>query len=316
MNSGYRVLKKVLAKYTPWLACSLALLGILACHIFSPIPDLAPTPTPVPVVSVDELRFTDPETGTRFHSLNDFITDQYVDKTWYTTSYHLTGNFYESSWCRGAGTLPDCQTLYSTIDNRDQHILDLWTLFYQDYPEVTGLGFHTTWVPVAAGWGADFSFSEGGGSTVGEGWQVTFGQYVASTGQPAAELALGSGYSYKIYETNLQYSSSLPVRDDLALYLAGPKAMRDRWLAQIQVLAQRVTTQISAHQVSACDLNPYQGGGINPGCTSRPMTPAEETAELARAEAYFTAQEKLLSDHYQEMYTAWMTAFPLDQHWP
>jgi hypothetical protein len=127
---------------------------------------------------------------------------------------------------------------------------------------------------------------------------------------------LGNDYSYSIFETSINYSPGLPIREDLALYLAGPEAMRDRGLDQVQALADMVKEQVSAHQVPACDPNPYQGGGVNPGCTSRPMTPAEETAELARAAAYFADQEGLLRDQYQEMFTAWMSAFPLDQQWP
>jgi hypothetical protein len=46
------------------------------------------------------------------------------------------------------------------------------------------------------------------------------------------------------------------------------------------------------------------------------MTPAEEAAELTEADVFFLDQEQLLRDNYQEMYTAWMTAFPLDQFWP
>jgi hypothetical protein len=314
VNPGNPYPRKALTKKSPGLACGLVLLSILACRFFT-VPELAPTPSPTPVPGVDELRFADAETGRRFRSLIGYIND-FIDETWRTTSYHMTGNFYESSWCRGAGASPDCQVANSTIDNRDQHIIELYTLFYQDFPKVYGLGFYVHWVPMETGWGASFSFSEGGSTTVGDGWGVGFYNYTTSTGPPEATLTLGWGYSYKIYQTSIDYSPGLPERDDLALYLAGPQAMRDRGLTQIQALATKVKTQINTHQVMTCDWQPYQGGGIPPLCKTRPMTPAEEAAELARAEVYFTDQEQLLRDHYQEMYTAWMTAFPLDQYWP
>ncbi len=302
-----------MAKKAPWLACGLALLSILACRFF-PTPALA-TPSPTPIPGVDELRFTDAETGRRFRGLNDFITS-YIDETWRTTSYQMIGNFYESRWCRGAGAGPDCQLTYSTIDNRDQHVIDLYTLFYQDFPEVTGLGFSAHWVPMGTGWGTSFYFSEGGSSTVGEGWGVVFSEYTASSGQPEATITLGGDYRYKIYDTTIEYSPDLALREDLALYLAGPEAMRDRGLAQIRALADKVKTEVSGHQVMTCDLQPYQGNGIPPLCISRPMTPAEEAVELARADTYFGEQEQPLQDHYREMFTAWMTAFPLDEFWP
>lgn len=314
MKPGNPYLKKPLARKAFGLACGLVLLGIFACRFFS-APELAATPSPTPVPGVDELRFKDAETVRRFRSLNGYINN-FVDETWRTTSYHMTGNFYESSWCRGAGVGPDCESTSSTIVNRDQHIIEMYTLFYQDFPEVSGLGFYVHWVPMETGWGASFSFSEGGGMTVGDGWGVAFSEYTTSTGQPEATVILGWDYNYKIYETSIDFSPGLPEREDLALYLAGPEAMRDRGLTQIQALAQKVKTEISAHQVMTCDMQPYQGGGIPPLCISRSMTPAEEAAELARADAHFADQEQLLRDHYQEMYTAWMEAFPLDQFWP
>ena len=91
--------------------------------------------------------------------------------------------------------------------------------------------------------------------------------------------------------------------------------MRDRGLTQIHALAQKVKDEISTHQVMTCDLQPYKGGGIPPECKSRSMTTIEEYAELARAETYFANQEQLLNDHYQDMYAAWMSAFPMNQYW-
>lgn len=314
MNPEYRYINKTLSNNSPVLVSSLVLLSMLACRFFSLL-EPTPTLTPTPVPGVNELRFTDAETGKRFRSLNGYIKG-FVDETWRTTLYHMTGNFYESRWCRGAGVAPDCGSTYSTTDNRDQHVIDLYTLFYNDFPEVTGLGFSASLTPTETGWGASFSFSEGGTTTVGEGWGVTFSEYTAPTGSPAAIVTLGGNYSYKINDTYIDYSPGQPSREDLALYMAGPEAMRDRGLAQIQALAEKVAVEINAHQVPTCDPQPYQGNGIPPACFTRAMTPAEEAAELTEADVFFLDQEQLLRDNYQEMYTAWMTAFPLDQFWP
>jgi hypothetical protein len=312
-NHGYSYLKKVVAKRTPALACGLVILSILACGPFIPAP--AATPTPQPVPGLDALRFTDAQTGQRFLRL-DAAINEYVDATWQTIPYHLIGNFYEASWCRGTGVLSDCQSTYATINNRDQHILMLYTLFYQDFPEVSGLGFYANHIPMETGWGASFSFSEGGTTTVSDGWGVVFSQFTNPTGEATATVTLGASFRYKVVETVLEYSSDLPLRDDLALYLAGPEEMRDRGLTQFEALAQKVSTQISTHQVPTCDLQPYRGDGLPPLCISRPMTSVEEVAELALAQAYFADQEQLLDVHYLEMYRAWMETFPLDKTWP
>ncbi len=299
------------------LACSLVLLGMLACRAILPAP--APSPTPRPIARVDELQFKEAETGWRFRALDGCITN-IVDNSWRTKSYRLLGNFYQSSWCRGAGARADCQITYSSTDNRDQHIIELNTLFYpQSYPEVFGLGFHSHWIPKSTGWGASFYFAEKGASIVGEGWGVTFREYIAASGPARVTISLGSKYGYTIFgpqRTEFEHPAGLPLREDLAVYLSGPDAMRDHGLAHILALAQKVYTAINAHQVTTCDPGPYLGKGIPPACTLRPLTPGEEAEELTRAEAYFTEQEQSLRAYYQEMYAAWMTAFPLDQCWP
>ena len=301
------------------LFCSLMLLSVLACNSTIFIPASAPGPTLQPIASVDELQFKDFETGRRFRRLDRCIKNL-VDDSWRTTSYQLAGNFYTSKWCRGAGARSDCQITDSTIDNRDQRVIRLNTLFYnQSYPEVFGLGFQSLWVPKSTGWGVSYYFAENGAGVVGDGWGVTFREYMTPTGQPEANVDLGWDYSYTIFgpnRTTFEYPSDLPLREDLALYLSAPDAMRDRGLVQIQALAQKVITAIDTHQVNTCDLGPYLGNGIPPACTPRPLTASEEAGELSKANAYFAEQEQLLHDHYQEMYEAWMAAFPFDQCWP
>jgi hypothetical protein len=146
---------------------------------------------------------------------------------------------------------------------------------------------------------------------------VSFKKYADANDTPKTALTLGDSFNYTIYsEKSINYSSGLSPRKDLGLYLANPQAMRARGLAQIQAMAKKVNNEISAHQILNCDYPPYKGGGLPPVCTPRPMTTDEETAELARAAAYFADQEQQLNDHYQEMYAAWMSAFPLNQYWP
>ena len=298
------------------LVCSLLLFGLVACQSIS-----APTsePTSLPVVGVNDLQFTDAETGRRFRTLDQCIK-RLVDDSWRATAYHLAGNFYTARWCRGAGARLDCEIAGSTQDERDQRVIELYTLFYpKEYPQVFGLGFHSLWVPPVTGWGASFDFAEQGASVVGEGWQVSFREYLTPTGEAAATVSLGQGIGYRMsgpQPAMVELASDLPERADLALYLAGPEAMRDRALLQKQALADKVTTAITTHQITTCDQGPYLGKGLPPDCPPRPLTSDEEAAELAHAHAYFAEQAQLLRDHYQAMYAAWLAAFPLDQCWP
>jgi hypothetical protein len=297
------------------LAFSLICFSILACAPLTSSLFPSPTQTPRPVVPLADMQFNDPDTGRRFRALDAFI-QTLVDGTWQRNPYHVSGNSYTSSWCRGAGVRTRCYPVENALD---QQVIELYTLIYpQDEREAFGLGMQALWAPPSPGWGASFYFSEGGQNTVAGGWGVTFQDYRAAGEKPGESVSLGSGYQYIIYGSNrttISYSEGLPVRDDLALYLKGPEAMRAHGLAQIQALADKVKTQLQAHQVNTCDLGPYLGGGLPPVCTLRPMTAAEEAAELETAQAALTGQAQALGDHYQEMYAAWMTAYPLNRGW-
>ncbi len=66
----------------------------------------------------------------------------------------------------------------------------------------------------------------------------------------------------------------------------------------------------------ACNYGEAPKNGIPPQCTPRPLTSAEQTAELERARIYFSAQQSLLAANYQEMYATLLQAFPFDRCQP
>jgi hypothetical protein len=286
----------------------------VSCEKSSFSPMMAPTD--LPIVNADKLNFQDSETRQHFVSLNRCINN-IIDANWTAIPYQLYGNFYQSTWCHGTGATSDCRIASSTVDNRDQHVLSLYTLTYpQDYPTAFGLGLEALWVPAETGWGAHFSFSENGGGIIGDHWGVRFDRYTTLTDQIESTAVLWSYDQYQIQETLVEYSFDLPLREDLALYLKSAEAMRLRRLEQIQALAQKVKTTIETHQATICDLGPYLNNGIPPECTPRSLTLEEEAEELVKAEKIFSDQEQILNENYQELYTAWMKAFPMDQCWP
>ncbi len=273
-------------------------------------------PTGLPVVDADKLNFQDSETRQHFVSLNQCINN-IIDAKWTAIPYQLSGNLYKSSWCQGTGTTSDCRIASSTLDHRDQHVLSLFTLTYlQDFPTAFGLGLDTLWVPAETGWGAQFSFSENGAGIIADQWGVRFDRYTSPTDQSELTAVLGSYDQYQIQETLVTYSFGLPLRDDLALYLKSAEAMRIRRLEQIQALAQKVKATIETHQAAICDWGPNLNNGIPPKCTPRSLTPEEEAVELLKADKNFSDQEQIMNENYQELYTAWMKAFPMDQCWP
>ena len=283
-----------------------------ACRLLEePLPEAAPLPVP----KIEELVFEESETEVRFKSLNQCIEDM-TDDTWRTTSYKLIGNFYESRWCSGTGAREDCQITEGSLHNRDQHQVGLYTLFYPTEPTtVFGLGFQSLWVPKSTGWGAVFYLSEKGKTIIGDGWSVTFNLYEAASNPATQSVTLGDTLGYRINETNLQFSSELPIREDLAIYLESPENMRDRGIEQYQLFREDVQTKLNNHEIAACEWGEYQGGGIPPICNPRQMTAEEEAEELEKARLFFEGQIQLLQEHHQEMYSALMNAFPFNACW-
>jgi hypothetical protein len=304
-----------LASKWRWLCVVGILSSALACRWLRGTSE--PTSMPLSIVDLDELRFDDPEIERCFQALNACIREIAIDG-WRTTGYKLIGNFYSSRWCRGAGARDDCQIASATRHNRDQHVIELETFFYpSSYPQVFGLNLAALWVPEQDGWGAHFYFSEGGRNFYGEGVGISFSQYETGSREPVASVSVIGPLTYQLFETGVALPpEDLSTREELALYLVSPEALRDEGLAQIQALATRVDETLRTHQVTACDRGPYEGNGIEPPCTPRPLTPEEEAAELARAATYFDEQQRLLRENYQEMYAALMQAFPLDRCWP
>jgi hypothetical protein len=288
------------------LACFLILLSTSAC-------------SPNDVASVNELKFEDPETGQRFRKLDSCIK-KITNFTWRQIPYSQGGNFYESRWCRGSGANDNCVISSGSSDNRNQQLFELYTLFYsRSFPEVFGLGFSFDQVPKSTGWGVSFSFAESGGGVVSESWSVSIKKYTNPTGPPELSVRVGRTYGYRVLgsstSTRFHQFSDLPVREDLAIYLSGAAAMRDRGLVQRKALEQKVIAAIKSHQLQNCDHGPYLGDGIPPVCTPRPYTPEEEAEQLSLAKAHFAEQEQLLRTYYQELYDLWMMAFPFDECW-
>ena len=236
-----------------------------------------------------------------------------IGPEWTYVPYRKLGNFYEAKWCKN----DICIISSGNADKHNQHIVELYTLFYpNDFPQVFGLGIRTRYVPPAQGWGVSFSFSEEGKTIMGAGFGLNFAQFTTASGPAEATISLGPSYSYTVHETDIRVNSELDDRAELAIYLSSAEAMRDRGLEQLAALAAEVESAIQSGQVTGCDYGPYNNDGISPECFPRPLTAEESEEALSAAQAHFATQQQLLRDHYQEMYNALLITFPLDSCWP
>ncbi len=275
------------------------------------------TPTPVfdPPVSDDPTgwHFESADTGRRLREL-DACAREVAGAGWRHLPYAPGGNFYEARWCTGPQLDNACMPAGN--NSNSQHTIRLYTLFTPDAPQTFfGLGLAARWSPPGEGWSAQFSFDEEGRGVIAPTFSLWFAPQVSSSRPPTLTVALGPEYAYRVQETTVTISSSLPLRDDLARYLVSADAMRDLGLQNLGALEQKVTATVQVHQATACDHGTPPANGGAPPCLPRPLTAAEEQEALASAATYFAAQTAALRDHYQEMRTALLSAFPLDRCW-
>ncbi len=239
----------------------------------------------------------------------------------HATPWISQGNFVQKSWCAGQGARERCVIAEASEDDRDQHAVELSTLHYGDASPYFGINLSALWVPPSDGWSASFSFSENGKGVEGEGFGLVFSLYRASSGRFAADrapvdsLRLGRPYEYVVFENAKPpyVAPTVPLRDDLARFVQSAESMRDAGSALLEKTRSDTARFLASHAAKVRVDGPYRGGGIPPAFTLRDATPAEEAAELAKANAHFDHDEALLRDHYREMYAALLKAFPVDR---
>ncbi|MEZ4475034.1 MAG: hypothetical protein R3F60_30430 [bacterium] len=228
------------------------------------------------------------------------------------TPWTQVGNFYQRRWCRGAGARDDCQIASGTADLRDQHAVELYTLFYdQDWPRTFGIGLNALRVPAGPGLGVSVWLSEGGQRIVGTGSGVTLRWYPAPTGAADVEVSVGSEASYRIGETTLRVAAAGTPLAVLRRLMVSPAALRDEGRTQLAALAAEVDRALKAGEVQRCEYGPYHGDGIPPVCTPRPLTAAEQEAERATFKAWLAARLALLEARAEDAWKLAMMTVPV-----
>jgi hypothetical protein len=259
---------------------------------------------------LDDLSFADPAQGALLRRA-DAAVRGFAAAGWRHRPYERIGASYKASWCSGQGARDDCQLAEAATDDRDQHAIALYTLFYADsFPKTFGFGIQSRWVPPKAGWGAEFYLSIGGRNVVGEGFILDLRSYSEKWDVPAAVVHLGSVSSYKVFDTEVSRSAPGSPLEDFRLYAASTRALRDRGLASLAELEKKVAHALAAGEARACDYGPHPSG-IPPLCQPRPLTSGETNQAQDEARRHFAEQRRLLSEDYREMFDALNQAFPI-----
>jgi hypothetical protein len=133
------------------------------------------------------------------------------------------------------------------------------------------------------GLGLRLSLTVGGRGLVGDQLSLRWQRVPAQNDAPDA-LRLGSSLAWAVGEQ--QIDVAMPGVGGPAAALAAlaesPEALQRRGGAHLAALEAAVLAALQGDTLRFCELGPYEGDGLPPVCTPRPLTEAERGAERAR----------------------------------
>jgi len=269
------------------------------------------SPTPATSGNLTGLIFDTSETEERLTEI-DRCTREFA-QGWTHTPYEINNLSYSAMWCNRGFQQSGCFTPDLSNLSEEQHLIELSTDFYNnEFPKVHGFELRAIFIPRSPNWGVDFHLKQGGANSAHDGFGMAFTYY--STTVPAISLvSLGDDYEYEVHETDVVLPAGLPPVNELADYIESAESMRDRGVARLDALQQKVVSTITSHQVLHCDYGAQTTSDVPPPCNPRALTYVEESQALAEANAYFSEQKQLLADNHQEMYATLFKAFPVDR---
>ncbi|HUW21427.1 MAG TPA: hypothetical protein VMW41_02035 [Candidatus Bathyarchaeia archaeon] len=126
------------------------------------------------------------------------------------------------------------------------------------------------------------------------------------------KVYVGSGDSYKVYETEITVDSPRTFEEDLTSYTSSALSMRNNTLVQLKSLRQKVASTIASKTITRCVETKQTRPNLPPMCIKRGnLNEAEVKEELKKANGYFDWQENLLSQNYQQMYDLIIKTVPI-----
>lgn len=133
------------------------------------------------------------------------------------------------------------------------------------------------------GLGLRLSLTVGGRGLVGDQLSLRWQRVPAQNDAPDA-LRLGSSLQWTVGEQQVEVA--MPGVGGPAAALTAlaesPEALQRRGGAHLAALEAAVETALQGDTLRFCELGPYEGDGLPPVCTPRPLTEAERAAERAR----------------------------------
>ena len=278
-------------------------------------------------IHVAVLSFDTPGLKERFQLFDGTARELAAGGTgWKHREYTQGGNFISAVWVLGEGYDDECRASREPQHQVGTRKIEVDTIVVGDKaksaaitlervdasPEEWSVLCHyreaTEQGVTGAGWGATLFKWD----TQKQKSHVPFRPYEQTT----VKFHLGPRYSYQVENTPVEVISELPQEQDFLQYLASPKSLRDTFLQANHKLLKKVEETISSHKAEKRIFGEYKGDGRPPPTSVKPLTAAEETAELAKARKHFVELDTIVKDGYVAIHAALRKSFPFEKCWP
>lgn len=187
----------------------------------------------------------------------------------------------------------------------------LETLFYPSEPDTTfGLGVAIGQNPKGAGAGVHFSSWTGGATIVGDHVSI---RLLAFDGQGKSDAVdLGDRVGLRCVDTPVEVTAPGGGLAELARLAASPASLLATAKERFAALRAEAEAALADGRVKGFDEGRYEGRGIPPERTPRPLTDAEEAAELAKVRAEVARRVAVVEAHAEAFHRALVATLPLE----
>lgn len=222
------------------------------------------------------------------------------------------GNFLNERWCGPGANQAACDggSLVGSTTAGDAW-RQLETLFYPSDPDLTfGLGVAIGRNPAGAGVGVQLSAWSGGASIVGDHLTVRLLAFDDAGKSEAVEL--GDRIGLTVVDTPLEVRAPGGGPAELARLAASPASLLATAKERFAALGAEAEAAIADGRVQGFDEGRYEGGGLPPERTPRPLTNQEKVREVAAVRSEVARRVALVERHAEAFHRALVAELPIE----
>lgn len=222
------------------------------------------------------------------------------------------GNFLNERWCGPEANQAACDggSLVGSTTPGDAW-RQLETLFYPADPDLTfGLGVAIGRNPPGPGAGVQLSAWSGGASIVGDHLTVRLLAFDDAGKSEAVEL--GDRIGLTVVDTPLSVRAPGGGPGELARLAASPASLLATAKERLAALQAEAEAAIADGRVQGFDEGLYEGRGLPPERTPRPLTNQEKVREVAGVRTEIAARVALVERNAEAFHRALVAELPVE----